>query len=65
MVNSIQRQIQPLNPQLRFNVNSIQKQIQLPRPQMAFNINSNERFQNPQPLNHILLERGFNVNSIE
>ena len=31
-MNSIQRQIQPLKPQIRFNVNSIQRQIQALNP---------------------------------
>ena len=33
VVNSIQRQIQPLNPEIGFNVNSILRQIQPLNPQ--------------------------------
>ena len=33
-VNSNQRQIEPLNPQIGFNVNSFQRQIQPLNPQM-------------------------------
>ena len=34
------KDIQPLNPQIGFNVNSIQRQIQPLNPQIGFNVNS-------------------------
>ena len=48
-VNSIQSQIQPLNPQTGFNINCIQRQIQLLNPQIGFNVNSIQR--QIQPIN--------------
>ena len=59
-MNCIQRQIQPLNPQIGFKVNSIQRQIQPLNPQIGFKVNSIHRqipALNPQI--------GFNVNSIQ
>ena len=38
-MNSIHRQIQPLNTQRVFNVNSIQRQIQPLNPQIGFMVN--------------------------
>ena len=38
-MNSIQRQIQPLNPQMELNVNSNQRQIQPVNPQIRVNMN--------------------------
>ena len=55
-MNSIQRQIQPLNRQTGFNVNSIQRQIQPLNPQGRFNVNSIQRY--IQPINP---QMGFNV----
>ena len=60
---SNQRQIQPLNPQIGFNVNSFQRQIHpfnvQPLNEIGFNVI--ERFK-IQPLNPQI---GFNVNSIQ
>ena len=42
-VNSIQRQIQPLIPQIGLNVNCIQRHIQPLNLQVGFNVNSIER----------------------
>ena len=39
-VHSIQRRIQPLNPQIVFNVNAIQRRIQ---PQIVYKSNSIQR----------------------
>ena len=39
-MNCIQIQIQPLNPQLGFNVKSIQRQIQPLNPQPGLKVNS-------------------------
>ena len=39
-MNSIQRQILPLNPQIGFNVNSIQRKIQPLNPHIGFKVNS-------------------------
>ena len=39
-MNSIQRQIQLLNPQIGFNINSIRRQIQPLNSQIGFNSNS-------------------------
>ena len=39
-MNSIQRQIQPLNPQIGFNANSILEPL---NPELGFNINYNQR----------------------
>ena len=52
-MNSIQRQIQPLNPQIGFNVNSIQRQIQPLNPQIGFNVNSIQRQIQLKPSNRI------------
>ena len=41
-VNSIERRIQQLKPQIGFNVNFVERQIQLLNPQMGFNVNSNQ-----------------------
>ena len=60
----MQSRIQPLNPDIGFNVNSIQRQIQPLNPQIGFNVNSIQR--RIQPLNHkqdsksILFKNGFN-----
>ena len=42
-VYSIQRQIQPLNPEIGLNVNYIQSQIQPLNTQIGFNVNSIQR----------------------
>ena len=55
---SIERQIQPLNPQIGFNVNSIQRRTQPLHPQLGFNVNFILR--QIQPLN----PQRFNVNSM-
>ena len=50
-MNSIQRQIQPLNPKIGFNVNFIQRQIHPLNLQVRFSMNSIQR---PiQPTNRI------------
>ena len=62
-VNSIQRQIQPLNPQIGFSVNSMSipfRQIQHLNREIGLNMNSIQR--QFQPLN---LQAGFNVNSFQ
>ena len=48
-VNSIQRQIQPLNPQMRY-VNSNQRRNQPSNTELGFKVNSIQR--KIQPLNH-------------
>ena len=42
-MNNIQRKIQPLNPQIGFNVNSIQRQIQPLNSEKGFIVHSIER----------------------
>ena len=37
------QRIQPLNPQVGFNVNSFQREIQPLNPQIGFNVNSIQR----------------------
>ena len=54
---AIKRQIQPLNPQIGFNVNSIQTQIQPLNPQIGFNVNVIQR--QIQPLNHNRIQCEF------
>ena len=39
-MNSIQKQIQPLNPQRAFTVNAFQSQIEPLNPQIGLNVNS-------------------------
>ena len=56
-MNSIQRQIQQLNPEKGMNVNSIQIQIQTLNTQIGFNVNSIQG--QIQPLNP---QKGIHVN---
>ena len=37
-MNFVQKKIQPLNPQIGFNLNYIQRQIQTLNPQIRFNV---------------------------
>ena len=42
-MNSIQKQIEPLNPQIGLNVYANQRRIQPLNPQVGFNVNSIQR----------------------
>ena len=56
----MQRQIQPLYPEIRLNVNSIQRGTQPLNQQIGFNVKSIQK--KIQPLNHQI---GFIVNCIQ
>ena len=59
-MNYIQRQIQPLNPQIGFKVNSIQRRIQLLNHQIGFNVNSIQS--QIQPFDGLMVESVFEWN---
>ena len=55
-VKSIQRQIQPLNPEIGFIVNATKRQIQPLNPQTGLNVNSFQRHSTIKPSNSIQCE---------
>ena len=59
-MNYVQRMIQPLNPQIGFNVNSIQRQIQPLNSETGFIVHSIER--QIKPLNPQISELNINSN---
>ena len=59
-MNYVQRKIQPLNPQIGFNVNSIQRQFQPLNSETGFIVHSIDR--EIQPLNPQILELKVNSN---